>query len=679
MTTTHLTHRLAVALVAAAALAPAGLLAGDATLPIQEIALFRSGVGYFHRQGIVEGDAAIQLSFKADQINDILKSMVVFDLDGGRVDSVGYASKEPLARRLAGFGMDLSESPTVPDILEQLRGVPVTLHLPDRTVTGPVFGVEGRKTPGQDGAEAFTQIFVTIATEAGLASVPILKVDRFEILDNALAGELSKALAALAESRDPDKRQVVIGLSGTGEREIIAGYITEMPVWKMTYRLVLDDGDDAHMQGWAIIENTTDEDWTDVDLSLVSGQPVSFVMELYEPVFMHRPRVELDLIALLEAPVYDAEMRGESNSFGQLPADAALARAPMLRRSGGRAMAKGQTNYLGEAISGAVAAATAGVEGEQFFYRLDNPVNLPRRQSAMVPILNQSLAAKRISIYNQGVLANHPMRGVEVTNETGLALMPGPVTVFDGNLYAGDARLPRVAEGDDRIISYAVDLDVEVKHDVKSTTDVTAIKIVRGVLEETRRLQRRNTYDLTNHGRADRAVIVEHPRQADWDLTTPKKPAATTANHYRFEVGLAGGAGELLTVIEHRTLRETTAILHRGVDELMQLTLRGPVGPKVKAALEEIIRQRHEIARIAQQRSGVEEMLREISRDQSRIRDNIGRIDRDSELYRRYMTKLSDQETQIEDLQQQAKQLEQREAELEGALQVHVMNLSVSE
>jgi hypothetical protein len=661
-----------------AAAVPARAADAAEPLPVRQVALFRSGVGYFLRQGTVEDDATIELSFAADQINDILKSMVVFDRGGGQIESIGYASSEPLERRLAGFGVDLSNSPSVAELLAQLRGVDVALRLVDRTVEGAVLGVEKREVPVGDG-QTMKETYVTLVTDSGMQSYPVSKIDNFAIADERLQRELSKALAALAESRDPDKKQVTIRLTGDGERSIMAAYVTEMPVWKMTYRLVLEDSEAARLQGWAIVENTTDSDWDDVNLSLVSGQPVSFVMNLYEPLFIDRPEVEVDVVSLARAPVYERAKRarggvgGGANIFGGAGGEGRY----QTEFAEAADMAAGQSLSFGAAMAGAVAAATGSVEGEQFFFELNQPVTLPRRQSAMVPVLNGDLAAHRLSIFNAAHLADHPMRGVRIDNTTGMALMPGPVTVFDGNLYAGDARLPRVAEADEQILSYAIDLDVDVKVENRSQRFSRTVKIAQGVLTEIERIRQTTAYDLDNNAPEPRDVIVEHPKQTNWSLVSPDAADGSTQNFHRFDAPLGARESGELEVVQERRISSRTALSSLGLPQLEALVIDGDVGPKVRQALKTLIGKQQEIAELERQVRDVSSTLENIEQDQERIRENIGAVDRDSELYSRYMNKLNEQETRLEDLQEARRQLNEELSQKRRDLAEHIRDLDI--
>jgi hypothetical protein len=282
--------------------APEAMAAEKATVevPVTRVVLFSSGVGYFEHDGRVSGDATAKLDFKTAQINDILKSMVLMDLDGGAISTVNYASQDPIARALKSFGVDLSGNPTLGQLLGQLRGVQVEIA-GTPTITGKIISVETQvQVVGQPPAKIEREL-LNLLTERGMMAISLNEIRGIRLLDERLQGELNQALNLLADSRDTEKKAVEIHFAGEGERKIVIGYVVESPVWKTSYRLLLPDkGGKAQMQGWAIVENTSDSDWKNVRLSLVSGRPVSFIQDLYQPLYIPRPVVQPDLYASLQ-------------------------------------------------------------------------------------------------------------------------------------------------------------------------------------------------------------------------------------------------------------------------------------------------------------------------------------------------------------------------------------------
>jgi hypothetical protein len=271
-------------------------------LPLSKVVLFTSGVGYFQREGTVSGNTDLNLYFKTRDINDLLKSLVVQDLDDGQVTEVTYSSRDPLTRTLQSFAIDLTGNPGLAQILAQVRGEKVAL-LTSQRITGTIVGVDVKPT-----SEHTTATYLNLLTNEGIRSIDLAEVRSFSILNPQLQGELMQALSLLAENRSTEKKRVTVGFTGKGRRRVRVGYLLETPLWKTSYRLVLNEGQEHFLQGWAIVENTTDEDWRDISLSLVSGRPISFIMDLYRPLYVPRPTVEPELYSSIMPQRYEAEL-----------------------------------------------------------------------------------------------------------------------------------------------------------------------------------------------------------------------------------------------------------------------------------------------------------------------------------------------------------------------------------
>lgn len=698
MQRTCLSHTRSLILVAGLALSAAAPLlaqedaAGDDTLPVRRITLYRSGVGYFERAGQVQESAEVQLRFDTDQINDILKSLVLLDLDGGRVDAVSYASKEPLERRLASFGVNIAGNPSIPDLLGQLRGEPISITSVEGTVTGTVLGVEERLVAPQGDYEPYRTPFLNVLTPNGLKSIRIAEITTFEILDPKLAGELTKALAALAEYRADDTKTVDLRFSGEGSRRVVVGYVHETPVWKTSYRLVMPEpggegGKSPFMiQGWAIVENTTDQDWNNVQLGLVSGRPISFVMDLYEPLYTYRPEVPVPTVPGVSPRAYAA---GQNAALGERleAAEQAGFATPMektrrrvnseMQDSPARAPAPsaGYAGVTADEMAGYAAQAQAegGLVGEVFKYELEAPVTIERQRSAMIPIISSDLEGRRVSIFSLSDGSQHPMRGVEITNDSDLQLLPGPIAVFDGPAYAGDAQIGHIAAGDKRLLAYAVDLDVAVLTDSENASNLLKVRIVDGLLEQTWTRQNKVTYAFENKDRQlPRTMVVEQARLQGWELANPKKPAEQTQESYRFELEVPSGESKTLSVVQERTEMQTLAVLSFDLPTAIGYHRDGKLSKEVLDVIREVARRQSEINTLERQIQEIERQTQAIHEEQNRIRSNMNSVRDSSDLYARYVQKLNAQETQLETLLEQrdlAQQtLEQKRAELNDYL-----------
>ena len=290
--------------------------------------LFNSGVGYFEHDGKVTDNAKVDLKFKVKDINDLLKSMVVQDFDGGHVSTVGYGSNDPLDKRLSSFAINLNGNPPLAQLLEQIRGEKVEIDAPNKIV-GTIVSIETHKTEiGKD--HFIDQTVLNIATDGGLRSVVLESAGSIRLLNPKLDAELRKALGVLATAHETDKKTVSLDFRGEGNRNVRVGYIEETPVWKTSYRLVLSDEKKPFLQGWAIVENPSEEDWNDVRLSLVSGRPISFTMDLYQPTYIPRPEAHLELFSSLGPQTYEQDLAKRDMEFRRV----AEGGAPMNRARG---------------------------------------------------------------------------------------------------------------------------------------------------------------------------------------------------------------------------------------------------------------------------------------------------------------------------------------------------------
>ncbi|MBX3378119.1 MAG: hypothetical protein KF678_14080 [Phycisphaeraceae bacterium] len=663
----------------------------SAALPIKSLTLYRSGVGCFERRGMVDAGETVQLRFKTEQINDMLKSMVILDQQQA-LQSVAYGSKEPLERRLASFGVNIADNPSMSELLNRLRGSAVKIVTDEGELSGTIVNVESRPTVlTTTGAQGATQNvanlpWISLLTGKGVQSVNLTKARGFELLDKELAAELNKALAALAEHRAERVKAVDVTFGGSGARPVVVAYIHEMPVWKTSYRLVLPDAAEKKgdkdkgqptIQGWAIVENTTDEDWENVQLSLVAGRPVSFQMDLYEPLFVFRPEIPVPQVPGVMPRMYAegsrlAERQALRDVSGRPMSPAAAEPSPARAAPGvgGRGRVQSATaeggayarkdadeRMLGLSSLGAYApsaAAEGGEIGEVFQYQMKTPVSLERQRSAMLPILSSAIEGRRVSIFNAADSTEHPMRGVEIKNSTGLQLMPGPISVFDGAAYAGDAQIGHVTLGDKRLLAYSVDLDVKalVKEDSKGT--VRKVRIVNGSIEQTIKQENKVSYAFVNKDeKRSRTIIVEQRKMDGWDLVTPKKALEETEDLYRFEVELDAKEPGKIDIVQERTDKEYYAVTGYDVGTLVAFSKDGKASAKVVEAVQKAAAMqatlndtKRRIEQLDSERTGIDQ-------DQNRIRQNMGSVSRDTELYKRYATKLNEQETRLEEIREQ--------------------------
>jgi hypothetical protein len=676
-------------------------------LPVKRVVLFSSGVAFYEHNGDVEGNATVDLKFNVRDINDLLKSMVLQDLGGGKVSTVSYGSKDPITRTLQTFSIDLTSNPTLADLLRQVRGEKIEIDAPTK-IAGIIIGVETRKVPVGK-SDVIDVPFLNLLTDEGLRSVSLENVGKIKLANPKLDAELRQALMVLATAKSTDKKAVSLSFKGDGKRAVRVGYVQESPIWKTSYRLVLEDEKKPFLQGWAIVENTTEADWNNVDLTLVSGRPISFVMDLYQPLYVGRPVVVPELYASLRPRTYDQDLAGAEADFRKAadgrPIDAIAANSAKADEKarfaapgapgngqgggfGGRGASSLQERLLkqagegkGEAwnlASGGQSLATASDVGEMFRYVIATPVTLARSKSAMLPIVNDSVEGEKVVIYNESQHPKHPLNGLRLKNTTDLHLMQGPITVFDDGAYAGDAQIQDLPPKSERLISYAMDLDTEVAITGRQdASNLVSLTLAKGNAIITHKHTRSRTYTVKNSGRKAKKTLIEYPLEANWNLVEPKEAEEKTRNMYRFAVQAEPGKPATLVVKEEFTASQSVAITNWDDNTIAFYRNAKEVSEDVKKALAEVVKRKAEIQQVVAKRQEVERQIQIIDVEQTRIRGNMAQLEKGAELFRRYEAKFTKQEDEIEKLRDQVTASVAQETKLRQSLDQYLLGLEL--
>jgi hypothetical protein len=701
-------------------------------LPLSQIILFNSGVGYFQREGAIDGDARVDLQFPSGDVNDLLKSLVLQDLGHGKVTTISYDGQEPIERTLKTFSLDLTGNPTFGQLLNQARGekIEVTLQTTNgsvsSTLTGTIVGMESQTEPGPREVH-----MLNLLCAEGMRCVPLNTVQRVRFLNAVLDSELHRALDVLAGAHNSQKRNVSVQFSGEGKRTVKVGYVVEAPMWKSSYRLVLDKAGKTTLQGWAIVENTSEEDWKDVRLALVASRPISFQMDLYQPLFVPRPVVEPERFASLRPPVYEGTLANAQNSmnvqnnalvpggiagfggggFNQLGMQGGgqpgqqggrlnnyqfnfnndqrnsvnrLTYEQLQQRRQQRQQAQDKAKKVGSAIAefdaanSATAAALAETIGDEARYTIDHKISLARQRSALLPLVNQEITADRVSIFNDKVNSKFPLRGLKIKNATGQNLMQGPVSVYDGGSYAGDGRLPDLQANEERLLSFAVDQAVEVKSETKSEPEsLTLVRIRKGVLEETHRQRSTMKYLIKNRSGQERTLIVEHPIHPDWKLVGEEKPAERSRDSYRFDWKAPSGKGLVREVVEERTRQARTMLLSMNSSNIELLVRSNAATAKIREDLRKVIEHKNRLSDTQKEIGRLRAQYADVTQEQNRVRTSLEKVPANTDLHKRYLVKLDKLETEIETLQTKIKENQEQEKQQQAEFEKYLGNLTV--
>jgi hypothetical protein len=692
-------------------------------LPITRVVLFNSGVGYFSRSSEVEGEARVDLTFPESDINDLLKSMVLEDFGKGHISAVSYDSREPIARTLSSFAINLTGNPTLSNIVSQMRGErvevavsPTAANQPGK-LTGTIVGVETQKVPA--GTTTLDAEVLNLWCAEGLRAVKLTDVQSLRFSNPVIESEFRRALEVLALSHDSQKKAVQLHFAGDGKRKVQVGYVVEAPIWKTSYRLVLGEKEKPYLQGWAMVENPTDEDWGGVKMALVSGRPISFKMDLYNPLYINRPTVEPELFASLRPVTYQGEFAANSpatrGTVTLIPVqgiDVGVLRAgggglAGLGGNGVPGMPPVQTppptvlaatanptdeaerrrhaadvgRELGNRLAtGAVGnVATAAALGDTFQYVIDHPVSLSRQKSALLPIVGKDVEGTRLSIYNERVQTKHPLLGLRFKNTSGAHLNQGPVTVFEGSVYAGDTRVLDVQPNEERLLSYAIDLGTEV--DPKAgpgAQKITSVKAVKGIVTTVTKVTDEKTYRVVNRSQTDRTLLIEHPNRTSqqFKLVNTDKPVEDTPEVYRFQTAVKAGETKNFTVKEERDVFQTVRLTNGAENQIQYFISLSEASEDLKTKLKEALKTKSAWDTQVRELSQVNADLNRLNADQERIRKNLRETPKDAEVYGTYLKKLSDQEKEIDTLTAKQKKLMAEEFSARKKYEDYLANIS---
>jgi hypothetical protein len=639
------------------------LLLSGADLPVRQVILYKHGVGYFERSGRLAAGESARLDFKAPEMNDVLKSLTIEEKGGGKIAGLRYDSSEPLEEKLAEFPFKLGDRQPFSAVLDQLKGARAELRLGAETVAGLIVG--GRTIPGDEKRLQVEQL--TLLLDSGeMRTLDLGAVAGIKFSDPKLQLQFKDYLAALVNARSKERRSVYLDSTDSKAREVFASYMIPAPVWKSSYRLIFDRAPQPTLEGWAIVDNTTGEDWTDVQLSLVSGRPISFITELYEPKYVERPTAELPDEAGARPVIHEAAVAAMAPPPPP-PAQAAPAPAPRMNRF--ERMEQFEKSAAPQQVMASTVgeAAAARELGELFEYRLPNKVTVRKSESAMLPFLQQKIEARKLLIYADHS-SQHPTNAAELSNSTGKTLDGGPVTIFDGGAYGGEALMETLKSGDKRLISYAVDLGTRITtlFDSKAAL-VREIHLRRGILTTRVSSAETRTYTIKNVDQKAKTLIIEHPARQGYTLLD-RKPAERTANAYRFEIKLAPAVEEKFAVNEERVYDSSTQVASLTPDILASYIQNRTLSDASRKQLESIATLKRQIAATDSEARRAESDVASIARDQERIRQNIGSLNQVSgqqQQVQTYARQLASQEARIAALHDTIAEQQKKKAALE--------------
>lgn len=705
-----------------------------ARLPVTRVILYKNGVGYFEHAGHVRGSQDVNVDFTTAQLNDVLKSLTVLDLGKGRITGVSYNSAAPLEKRLGSLRLPVGENPTTAQFLDALRGARVEIRSGSLSATGRLLSIEEREVlTGHDGPKGDGGDEEKSAGRIGLTQVSLVsdggEVRLFNltpstsvrVTEKDVNEEVGKYLGLVASTRDQDLRRMTISTAGDGERNLLVSYISEVPVWKSTYRIVIPNEGKPLLQGWAIVDNTVGEDWKNVELSLVAGAPQSFVQELSQPYYTRRPVVALPENAMLTPQTHEATME-EAAPAPPPPPPASNALRPnagltmyeqMGMASKTSRVSAGGAERLGAGSAGGVgsgsgpgfgpgAAGGAGGGtykkflnedvgyiitdkereafgdsvgqshelGDLFEYKLKDRVTIRKNQSALVPILQSRIDAEKVSVWNPS--ESSVLRALWVNNTSDLTFDGGSFNVLEGDAFAGEGLMDAIKPGEKRILSYAADLGVLVDAKLKADNQrVTKVVIAHGTMTQSTQERQENTYTIRNRDASVRTLVIEHPARAGWKLTDDAKPAESSASFHRFRLTVEPKQTTTLLVKEYRPIMNSYALTNVTDNQIKFFLDQKMINPDVEKALRRIVGQKNDISGLDGMIAGRGAQVKSISDDQQRVRENMKALKGSAEekaLVERYVKELNEQEDRVQALRREISDLQQKRDAAQSAL-----------
>jgi hypothetical protein len=648
---------------------------GAADLPIREVILYKHGVGFFERAGKLEAGDTARIDFKSDDMNDVLKSLTITDRSGGKISGVRYDASEPLEERLKNFPFAVGADSTLAVFLDQMKGARIELKEYRAGALEAVEGVIVSARVVKSGEKDASVETVTLLTDAGELRTFFLPANSIKFTDVKLQSLLKDYLSVLNGARSKDRRSVYIDSIGAAARDLIASYMTPSPVWKSSYRLLFPQEGQPTLEGWAIVDNTSGDDWNNVRLSVVSGRPISFVTQLYAPKYVTRPNAELADNQAAAPTVF----QGAIGALSAGPNAGLAPPRPMAKAAPGSGGGFGGGTYrIGTGsdqvvrLDSSIASTAEGRDaGDLFEYSFSSPVTVKKGESAMLPFLQQKLGARKLLIYQENFGVN-PQNAAELTNSTGKTLDGGPITVYDAGTYAGEALVETVKAGDKRLISYGVDLGTRITTKFDSSKNVVReIHAYHGNLTSRYAMEEVKTFTIKNVDPKAKTLIIEHPQRPGYKLLEPAKASETTANANRFEVKLGASANETFVLREERVYDQTLQVTNMTPDTIAVWLENKVLSPAGRRQLEQIAQKKRDIADNDATLKLADSSIADLTQDQTRIRANIqslNNVKNQEAVVQQYAGQLAANETKMAALRDQQSNLKRKKTALESEL-----------
>jgi len=575
-------------------------------LPVRKVVMFQNGVAYIERRGEFKGDE-LTLRVRPTQIQDILKSITIVDFAGGRANSLALPVDISSSKALSELPKQALGSGSLGAIIQALRGAPVFIEADDGDFEGRLVGIDAS---GENNAQQ-----ISILDESGTVRViPLEELEALRILDKTLAKGLIKGLD-ISLGRDAWRTvemKIFLNKAEGKMRDLLVSYLTEMPTWKSTYRLVLDGDKKPLLQGWAVVDNVSGADWKDVKLTLTTGSPVSFHYNLYTPRFVQRPDLTPYHTLGIAPPVAQSTQTvASARSYDKAEKKKRVMKESKrsIRGRSRRGLSKRDSFAPSEEVadydgddsgvsSGALfdsmkVQATTKKVGSLYRFELSDPMTVPNRSSTMIALINTKIPGKAIYSYNpgSGVAAayRHPFRAVKIKNDAGSVLEPGPISIIRNGQFVGEGLISRIEKGQDSYIAYALDTAVNITKNQSNSHEVAGlVKISRGVIQTKSFSIQRHIFEAMASKEDGEAIplMVSIPKRTGWKTEIEGGQAESeTASLRYYSMPIKPGEKTRLEIKEKYPTTNSYRIFDHNAQQALMLYI------KAKDSKQDIIKQ----------------------------------------------------------------------------------------
>ncbi len=665
-------------------------------LKVKKVIIFKHGVSYYILEGILKGIGKFELEFKIDEMNDILKSLFVLDTsEKGYISSISYDAALDTSQLLKSIMLNIPDHDSLSSLVTQIKGAGVNLTVGGaKKVLGKIIGIEFVEKMIKEEKITEKQL-ILLKDDDEITKIPFSEIRSFNILNDEIRKDLKFFLDTVIAGKKKDAKKILINCESGGddeiERNIFVSYIRESPIWKTSYRLIMSKKQASEqkclLSGWSLIENTTNQDWENIELSLVAGMPVSFIYEFYRPIFIQRPVIQPPTI--LSARPTEIEEGLETEKFKDY-AMAEMEAKPMLMKKRAKAARSGAIPPPAPAGGGfgGMQAVMSDTEiydkvrsqvktqtkdlGELFEYNISNPVTVKRKQSALVPILTESIKAKKILLFSKNEHDKNPNACLEITNNTNLTLERGPATIiYDDNL-AGEAIIPFLNKDDTRLLNYAIEQAVIITHEQKSENlSVHRVTFGSGYSYEYYYTNMMTTYKIKNKTDEEKELYLDHPKTYDYKIIEKPGDPEETTNYWRFKLTLKPKDAVVFKLKEQRENYSSNYLWNYSKEDLLKrvgfYVKQKFIDPELETKLKEIAGLIQTLNDLRSKEDKLNEERDLMTDEQVRLRENISVLGEDSQsvsLKERYIKKLNTQESRFEEINKELKTLDKKIKEL---------------